>query len=371
MPFIIDAHEDLAYNMLGHGRDYRQSAFETRRRESGQDPSRRLDSLLGWPEYQQGRVAVIFSTLFADPGHKAKDAIPALSYTNPEQAHRLYWQQIDAYKRLVDAAPDQFRLIHHKGHLRSILTEWKKPVVQPEDPEDRRLAGHPVGLVFLMEGADGIRTPDELPEWWEAGLRIIGLAWRSTRYSGGTHEPGPLTAAGRELLDAMAEIGFALDLSHMDQEAALQAAERYPGAVIVSHANPLGMLKGSDSNRHLTDEVIDRVFERDGVIGLLPVNGFLRLGWSVRDEKTAVPLSVYADHIDYLCQRAGDARHVAIGSDFDGGYGAESTPAEIDTIADLQKLVAILAERGYSEKDIEAIFNGNWLRKLDQFLPAA
>jgi membrane dipeptidase len=371
MPFIIDAHEDLAYNMLGRGRDYTVSALETRRREAGLDPSQQRDCLLGWSEYQEGRVALVFSTLFGDPDPNDRYAIPGLAYTNPEQAHRVYWKQIEAYHRLTDNAPDQFRLVHHKGHLRSLLNEWKKPVTPPEDPEDRRPVGHPVGLVVLMEGADGIRTPDELPEWWEAGLRVIGLAWMATRYSGGTNQPGPLTSAGKDLLDAMADVGFALDLSHMDPQAALQAAERYPGTVIVSHANPKAMLRGSDSNRHLTDPLIDRIVERDGVIGMMPINGALRYGWTVPDGKAAVPLSRCADVIDYICQRAGDARHVGIGSDYDGGFGRESTPAEIDTIADLQKLAGILAERGYAPADVEAIFNGNWLRKLDQFLPAA
>jgi membrane dipeptidase len=369
MPLIIDAHEDIAYNMALLGRDYTISAAETRAREARSDLHPHGECLLGWNEYQQGQVAVVFGTLFADPRSKDTGPEDRLVYTNPEQAHRLYWQQIERYQRLADDAPDQFRLIYNQPDLAAVLAEWEKPVVKLEDPEDRRPVGHPIGLVVLMEGADGIRTPHELPEWWEAGLRIIGLAWRGTRYSGGTHEPGPLTPAGRELLEAMAELGFALDLSHMDPQAALQAVERYPGPIIVSHSNPLRMLKGSDSNRHLPDDVIDRVIERDGVIGVVPVNDFLRVGWTLTDGKAGIRLDRVADHIDYLCQRAGSAHYVGFGTDFDGGFGRESTPAEIDTIADLQKMSAILAERGYSAADIDAIFSGNWLRKLHQILP--
>ncbi|HEX9012140.1 MAG TPA: membrane dipeptidase, partial [Anaerolineaceae bacterium] len=237
------------------------------------------------------------------------------------------------------------------------------------DPEDTRPVGHPIGLVVLMEGADGIRGPSELPEWWQAGLRIIGLAWAGTRYSGGTREPGPITLEGRELLDAMADIGFALDISHMDSVAALQALERYPKTVIASHANPVGMLKGSDSNRHLPDPVIDLLFERDGVVGVVPYNRFLLANWNESDGKNTVGLDVVANHIDYYCQRAGDSAHVALGTDFDGGFGRSAVPAEIDTIADLQKLTAVLTGRGYSPADVDAIFHGNWLRKLNQFLP--
>jgi membrane dipeptidase len=371
MHLIIDAHEDLAYNMIELGRDYTRPVAEIRSQDAVRAGGPHQESLLGWQEYQQGRVALVFGTLFAAPRRQRADKADPWKYSTPDQAHQLYRQQIDRYHRLVDDAPDQFRLIYHRADLASVLSEWDKPVVAPEDPDDHRPVGHPVGLVVLMEGADGIRTPDELPEWWDAGLRIIGLALRGTRYSGGTNEPGPLTSEGRELLEAMADIGFGLDLSHMDPPAALQAVERYPGPVIVSHANPLGMLKGRDSNRYLPDDLIDRIFERDGVIGAMPSNPFLLSGWTVADGKAAVSLDLFADHLDYLCQRAGDARHVGIGSDYDGGFGRESTPAEIDSIADLQKTAAVLAGRGYSDADIQAIFNGNWLRKLNEILPAA
>ena len=370
MPILIDAHEDMAYNQLREGRDYRLSVAETRQKDAAAGRTEDGETLLGWPEYQQGQVALVFSTLFASPRRKNNPLLTdPLEYRNPEEAHRIYWDQLDYYHRLVGESPRQFRLIQGLGDLKAHLAEWEQPVTRPEDPEDRQPVGHPVGLVVLMEGADAIRTPDELSEWWDAGLRIIGLAWVGTRYSGGTGEPGPLTPEGVELLDAMAEIGFALDISHMDVQSALQAAERYPGTVIASHANPLRMMRGSDSNRFLPDPVIDLLLERDAVIGAMPYNHFLRTNWTVEDGKASIDLGVFADHIDYYCQRAGDARHVGIGSDFDGGFGRESTPLEIDTIADLQKTTAVLASRGYSQQDIEAIFHGNWLRKLEEFLP--
>jgi membrane dipeptidase len=79
-------------------------------------------------------------------------------------------------------------------------------------------------------------------------------------------------------------------------------------------------------------------------------------------EATGLTLEAYVDQIDYICQLAGTARHAAIGTDLDGGYGIEQTPQDLDTIADLQRLPAMLRGRGYAETDIEAIFHGNWLR---------
>jgi membrane dipeptidase len=85
---------------------------------------------------------------------------------------------------------------------------------------------------------------------------------------------------------------------------------------------------------------------------------------------SVVSLAAVADHIDHICQLAGNAKHVAIGTDLDGGFGTEQSPAGIETIADLQKLDAILTGRGYSPADIDNVFHGNWLRFFLAALPA-
>jgi len=66
---------------------------------------------------------------------------------------------------------------------------------------------------------------------------------------------------------------------------------------------------------------------------------------------------------------AGDARHVGLGSDFDGGFGLQHAPQGIDTIADLQKLIPRLQEKGYTEKDIAAVLGENWIAYLERSLP--
>ena len=225
---------------------------------------------------------------------------------------------------------------------------------------------HPVGLLVLMEGAEAIGELDELDEWWHAGVRILGPAWAGNRFCGGTGEPGPLTAEGFALLEAMADCGYILDLSHMDEKAALQALDVYPGQVVATHANPLAMLAGSQSNRHLGDRLIQGLIERDGMIGIVPFNNFLKVSWSRRED---VSLMSVFQHIDHICQLAGDARHVGLGTDFDGGFGLQSTPAEIDTIADLHKIAPFLRQGGYTEAAITAIFGQNWLDCLGKALP--
>jgi len=365
MPLIIDSHQDIAFNMLNFGRDYTRSALETRRLEAGTTtPERNGDSTTGWPEYQRGQVAVIFSTLYASPA-KSREAADVVWYSDYESAHRLYRDQITVYQKLVDSHPDKFRFIASKKELDSVIEHWSKPA-QPNDD------GHPVGLIYLMEGADGIRSPHELSDWWNMGLRMIGLAWAGTRYCGGTGDPGPLTDDGRQLISAMADYNFILDLSHMDETAAYESLDRYEGPVMATHANCAALMQGTDTNRHLPDRVIRGLIERNGVIGVIPLNAFLKVGWVRKSgsRREEVPLDVLIAHIDHICQLAGNANHAAIGSDFDGGFGLQSIPPEFDTIADLQIIASRLVARGYSESDAANVLGGNWLRFLRKNLPA-
>jgi membrane dipeptidase len=362
---IADSHQDLAYNMLAFGRDYTLSADETRRREaaSGLAP-RRDDTLLGWPEYQRGQVALIFSVLFATPARLRDGDDDSVVYADLSEANQIYHRQLDIYHQLGEDQPDKFRLIEQRSDLQAVLSNWERRAVQ----EDDRSAAE-VGLLILMEGAEGIQSPSELEEWWAGGVRIIGPAWAGNRFCGGTGEPGKLTRAGYALLEQMAALNFGLDLSHMDEAAALQALDFYPGRIIASHSNARALLKGLNTNRHLSDAVIKRLIEREGVIGIVLYNGFLQPGWKKGDPRQDVRLERAVAQIDYICQIAGSAGHVGIGSDFDGGFGRQSAPAEIDTIADLQKLAPLLAEKGYSEEDIASILGINWIKFVQTILP--
>jgi len=362
MPHIVDAHQDIAWNILSFGRDYTRSVVETRRIEAGsQTVERNGDTLLGWPEYQQAKVTVIFATLFSTPARWAYDW-ETLFYKDTKEANRQYRQHLDVYHRLVDEHPDKFCLIDSASDLDEALASQKQA--------DSNEQGYPVGLLLMIEGAECIQDISELEEWWGMGVRILGPAWAGTRFCGGTKEPGPLTSDGRKLLDAMADFGFILDLSHMDEPAVLEALDIYPGEIVATHANCLALMPEYEFNRLLSDRVIQGILERDGIIGVVPYNAFLKDGWvDGKSDREEVSLERLVNHIDHICQLAGDARHVGIGSDFDGGFGLQSTPKEIDTIADLHKLTPMLLSRGYSEEDAATILGGNWINLLQRSLP--
>lgn len=361
MSLIIDAHQDLAYNIFSFGRDYRQSALTLREREVN-TPVPELQNgkpLLGWPEYQQAQVAVIFASLYIFPRKYKIDQYERVDFATPAEAYRLTRAQMDIYHRLAEESPDKFTLVKNRSALAVLLSDWEKA-------PDRQ---HPVGLVISMEGAEGLSRPEELEEWWQAGLRIVGPVWAGTRFCGGTKEKGKFTPEGFRLLEIMADLGYTLDIAHMSDESALQALDRYEGAIIASHANARALLKADDSGRQLTDETIRLLVEREGVIGVVPFNRFLLAGWKNTDPRELVHLEMVVDHIDHICQLAGDSLHVGIGTDFDGGFGWPAIPIEMDTIADLPKLAGPLAARGYTQADIDAIFHGNWQRMLERTLP--
>ena len=382
---IIDAHQDLAYNMLTFGRDYTRPAQETRRLEAGgTTPLYNDDSMLGWLDYRRGRVGLVFATLFAAPIRRRGGAWDTQCYADTAEARRVYSGQLDAYQRLVERAPDKFRLVLTAAELTAVLAAWEEAPDLAEPPADQEpeaekgvptMLGGPetpggpaVGLVISMEGAEAVGEPSELEEWWGRGVRLVGPAWSGTRFCGGTGEPGPLTSEGFALLEVMADLGFGLDLSHMDEKAAFQALDSYPGTIIASHSNALALLKGSSSNRHLSDRLIEGILERDGMIGVVPFNMFLKHGWRRGDRRDEVSIEHIVGQIDYICQMAGDALHAGIGSDFDGGFGLQSIPPGMDSVADLQKLGPLLAKRGYTQADIAAILGGNWAARLQRIL---
>lgn len=306
----------------------------------------------GLPQWITGRVGVIFATLFVLPQQFASAyGNPTEVYATASEAHERAWQQLEMYHSLAAADP-RISVIESREDLERIVFPWLGRNSGSEST---------VGFVLLMEGADAIRDPGEVADWYERGLRIVGPAWSATRYAGGTGAPGPLTDLGRRLLQEMAALNMILDLSHIAEEAYFEAVDVYPGRVIASHSNPRHFLP---TDRGLSDEMIRQLAGRDGVVGIVPYNRYLRPGWQRGQSRTAVPVETVADAIDYVVQLTGSTAHVALGSDFDGGFGRESIPAGMDSVADLLHIADVLAGRGYGDADIERVMNGNWLRIL-------
>jgi membrane dipeptidase len=294
--------------------------------------------MLGLPDHRRGGVGLVFATIFVMPGEIEAMATQAMA-------------QLRYYHELARDETTGVRLITSRGELAALERDFAGAPTA-----ERR----PVGFMLLMEGADPLRDPSELEHWQREGLRLLGLSWGATRYAGGTRAPGGLSDLGRVLLAEMQRLGIVLDVSHLAEESFWQAMERFSGTVIASHSNCRVYVP---TDRQLTDEMIREIARRDGVIGTVLANAFLVDGWT-HERGDAVTLEAVVRHIDHICELTGTAAHCAIGSDFDGGFGAETTPQELDSVADLGKIGVALAARGYSAGDVSGILGGNWLRVL-------
>lgn len=348
--FIVDAHLDLAYNALRHKRNLLKSVDDIRKTEDGK-PHPNGTSLVTFPDLRDANIGLVFGTIFVMPtgGKFATEADKPLMYQTAEQAHQLGQKQLDYYHRMADDV-DYIRLVGNISELDEVVASYQEG--------QEKL----VGIVPLMEGADPIREPAEAEMWYERGLRIIGLAWDDTRYAPGAwRSGGPLTKEGHKLLEVMAGFGFILDLTHMSEEASLTCLDTYDGTIIATHSNARALVP---SQRQLSDTQIRRIAERDGVIGIVLANAFLNPEFKRGDPKEKVTLEHIVAHIDHICQVVGDADHIGIGTDFDGGFGVESVPSEIKNISDLPLIGQALKEKGYSQENIDGFMGQNWLRTL-------
>ncbi len=358
---IFDAHLDLSMNALGWNRDLLLSTYTIRTLEQRTQGKGRALGTVALPEMRRGRIFLSVATLIA----RSTGAVsPGIDFSSPAQAYGTARGQLAYYRALEKLG--HIRVLSDVASLNAHVAEWEAWDARHADlVEDTP----PLGFVISMEGADPILTPDELGEWQAVGLRLLGPThYGMGRYAGGTGTEHGLTAIGVQLMHEMDRLGVLLDLTHCSDQSFWQALEHYGGTVIASHNNCRALVP---HQRQFSDAQIQAIAARNGVIGVAMDTWMLEPGWVVGQTSNAnVPLARVVDHIDYICQLTGTARHVGIGTDLDGGYGREQSPCDLDTIADLQRLGGMLAGRGYAADDITAILYGNWVRLLRSAWPA-
>ncbi|WP_135229877.1 dipeptidase [Deinococcus fonticola] len=337
-PWLIDGHLDLAYNAL-EGRDLRLTLSELR----AADPLAQVAEGAGqratvtFGELQAAGARLVFGTIFSMP--QAKNSMSGATlpgYTDHAGARLQGLQNLEVYQRWEDQG--LIRILKTRQAVAQHLDTWTPQA--------------PLGVVLLMEGADPIRDADDLPFWVECGVRLIGPAWQKTRFAGGTATPGPLSDLGQELIRAMHDLQLTMDASHLDDAAFWDAAE-IGVQMIASHSNTRTLV---DGNRHLTDEMVRAIAEHGGMIGLVFCNSFIKRGWKRGEPRPT--LSDLAAHTQHYAGLIGWQR-LGLGTDMDGGFGAEGSPDPIETYRDVPRfLETIPAEHR------EDVAHGNWERWL-------
>jgi len=362
---IFDAHLDLAWNAIDWNRDLLLSVPEIRRKELAGDAldfKSRGRGSVSFPELRRGGIGIFIATLLARQFQPSR--MPAIQrYTSMEAAYAAAMGQLAYYRALEEVG--HLRWIKDSGALKQHVEEWlnEDRGTRRAEPEADLRSKLPLGFILSMEGADPVLSPDQVQHWWDAGLRVIGPAhYGISPYAHGTGTVGGLFPQGPVLLKEMERVGMILDVTHLSDQCFDEALDIYRGPVLASHHNCRALVP---DQRQLTDEQIKRLVARGAVIGAALDAWMLYPNW-VRGKTTpteaGVTLETMVDHIDHVCQLAGNARHAAIGSDLDGGFGIEQTPADLDTIADLQRLPELLRRGGFKEDDVAGILHGNWVR---------
>ena len=362
MRLIVDAHLDLAWNALAWRRDITAPAAQTNQREAVlTDDDARGHATTALPDMRCGGVALCLGTLLArsirEPGQTFSTGALSIDFPSRDTAYAFAQGQLAYYRALANRG--EVALIRDCAELDAHWNGWQAAGAAGKQP---------VGLILAMEGADPILAPEQAADWFDQGLRCASLVhYGRSAYAVGTGDDGPLTEPGRLLLGEFERLGIILDVTHLSDTSFFEAMELFHGPVLASHQNCRALVPGG---RQFSDEQLRLVMQRGGVVGAALDAWMLHPGWRTgQTPRHLVGLEAVADHIDHVCQLAGNHLHAAIGSDLDGGFGTEQSPDGLDTIADLQKLDGILASRGYSDDAIDAIFHGNLIRFLGQHLP--
>lgn len=355
---IFDAHLDLAWNALDWNRDLLRPVSEIRKRECelGMTGKGRGEGTVSFPELRRGGVGLFIATLLARL--LRPNLMPAIQrYEHMEAAYAAAHGQMVYYRILEQQGV--LCWIKDAAGLDAHVRAWNA------DPERE-----PLGFILSMEGADPVLSPEQVEEWFDAGLRIIGPAhYGVSPYAHGTGTEGGLFEKGPALLKEMQRVGMILDATHLSDQCFEEALDIYGGPVLASHHNCRAL---APDQRQLTDEQIKKLIQRGAVIGTALDAWMMVPGWvrgQTRPEEAGVKIETMVNHIDRVCQLAGNARHAAIGTDLDGGFGREQSPYDLDTIADLRRLPELLRRRGYNDEAIAGILHGNWVRFFRQALP--
>ncbi len=349
---IFDAHLDLAMNAVEWNRDLTRPVAEIRASEAHlRDRPDRGRGTVSLPEMRRAGIGLCVATQIARVEHHAWS--PVAGWRSPAQAWAMTQAQLAWYRTMEEAG--EMVQIRDLAGLEKYLALWNT----------ESTASLPIGYILSLEGADSLVSLAHLERSASQGLRAIGPAhYGPGIYANGTDATGGFNARGRELLREIARLGLILDVTHLCDDCFWEALDLFPGPVWASHHNCRALVP---HNRQLSDEMIRALIARGAVIGAV-LDGWMMVPNWVRGKTTpqtpGLTLAHLAEHIDHICQLAGNALHIGIGSDLDGAFGTEQTPTDLDTIADLVRLPTLLKARGYAAADTANIAHGNFLRFL-------
>ncbi|MGI5920276.1 MAG: dipeptidase [Syntrophomonadaceae bacterium] len=262
-------------------------------------------------------------------------------FAMPKDAHWVLRNILKQVDKFYDEIENNAAYLYHLKRYQD--------AIKPEN-------SNKIGCLLHLEGAEAIGTDLEMVSlFYRLGLRSMALTWNNrNQLADGISEGdsnGGLSLKGRQVLKEMSRLGIILDLAHISEAGYYDALQYYDKPIMVTHANAR---KLCNHRRNLTDDQLKALAQHGGVIGITQVSEFVK--------ESGATLNDLLDHVVYVTDLIG-VEHVAFGSDFDG-----SDSMVIDDVRGYSILSESLQSRGYNNREIEMILNGNALRIIKEVL---
>jgi len=330
------------------------------------------------PKLERGGVDLQVFACFAPP--------PANDLEKAKSANGVF-AQVEAVRALVDKNPDDLAL-----------------VLSPSDASAAK--NEKTGALIAIEGGYAIENDLVLlREFYRAGVRLMTLThWTATDWADASGDPQPvhggLTEFGEKVVAEMNRLGMIIDVSHAGDETFRDVLKLSKAPVVASHSACRAL---SPHHRNLSDEMLKALAEKNGLIGITVLPGFLNSALEGKQDELydkvaaehglpadyqaigkvepakrdafladfekrwaalkktlpVVDVKTVADHIDHVVKVTGDCDHVGLGSDYDG---TGDTPAGLENIGLIPNITKELVRRGYKPEDIRKILGANFLR---------
>jgi membrane dipeptidase len=295
-------------------------------------------------------------------------------------------REIDSLYALIARYPSKITLVRNSKELQAAVKQKK------------------LAALIGVEGGHMIEDRmDYIDSLAKRGMCYLTLTWNnSTSWASSTRDEtlhkntlahAGLTDFGKQVVHHLNDLGVMIDLSHPGEQTFYDVLATTTKPVIASHSCAYAL---NPVFRNLKDDQLKAIAKNGGVVFVNFYSGFvdstyakkasrflhehraemdslikiyhdhdlanIRLNQIYKSESDKVrpPLSELIHQIDYIAKLIG-VDHVGIGSDFDG---AESYPLGMDDVRDYPKITAELLKLGYTEKDIDKILGGNFLRVL-------
>ena len=234
--------------------------------------------------------------------------------------------------------------IKKKYNFKTVLTK-----------EDLTFEG--VKTILGIEGGEAIGNDiDKVAEFYNLGVRIIGLTWNTPNLLCGTNTQSGrgtgLTKLGRAVAEKIDELSMVIDVSHMSEEGFYDIAERAKNPFIASHSNSKKICPHS---RNLTDEQFKTLCRAGGVAGINFYPLFLGKDASV---------DTIICHIEHFMALGGE-ENIGIGSDFDG---IDTLPRGIKNCGDIYLIFEKLLGLNYTEEQVKKIAYNNFYNLFHKIL---